>query len=158
TPLAASPASRALVFLARVLSQPQPATAAAAAPPAIRDMALGYALLLAGDYQAAAGPVERTWQRTAPTGEEHSDLLLAWVRLESGRTSDALPLLRSNIIPSAVGPGPLLSFVFPRIYYLRGVAAEKSGHLEEAQTNYRLFVQLSGDRSFVWGEEKRAAT
>jgi tetratricopeptide (TPR) repeat protein len=153
-PLSSTPASRGLTTLARFLSQPQ--LPQAAPPPGMPDLLLAYTLLLAGDYKAATAPVERIWQRTAATSEDHSDVLLAWVRVETDRTPDALPLLRPNVIPSASGPGPLLSFVFPRIYYLRGLAAEKTGHGEDARVNYRLFLQLSGDRQLVWGEEKAA--
>src|SRR5581483_2888367 len=97
----------------------------------------------------------RIWARTSATGEEHSDVLLAWVRIETGRAGGAVPLLRPNLIPSPGGAGPMLSFVSPRIYYLRAVAAEKTGRPDEAQANYRLFLQLSGDRPFLWGEEKQ---
>jgi len=163
----AGPASDALVVLARFLSQPQAsglewasrADRAFSAPAAvtIHDLALGYALLLASDFTAAAAPAERIWRHTAPTGEEHADVVLAWVRLEAGKPEDAAALLRANPIPDATGPGPFTSFVFPRIFYLRAMAAESAGRTDEARTNYRLFVQLSGDRPLVWGEEKKAA-
>jgi len=153
--LAATPPSRTLAALARFLSQPQ--AGAGATQGSAPDLPLTYALLLASDFKSAAAPVERIRKRTAPTSEEHSDVLMAWVLIETGRPADALPLLRANIIPSVAGPSPLLSFVFPRIYYLRAVAAEKAGHPDEARSNYRLFQQLSGDQPLIWGEEKTAA-
>jgi len=50
----------------------------------------------------------------------------------------------------------MLSFYFPRVYYLRGLEAEKEGKADDARTNYRLFLQLSGPDAMIWGEEKRA--
>jgi hypothetical protein len=47
-------------------------------------------------------------------------------------------------------------FYFPRIYYLRGLLAEKEGKPDEARANYRLFRQLSGPDPLIWGEEQRA--
>jgi hypothetical protein len=52
---------------------------------------------------------------------------------------------------------PFASFFFPRIYYLRGLAAEKSGRPDAARSDYALFLKLSGSTPLMWGEEKKAA-
>jgi len=48
------------------------------------------------------------------------------------------------------------AFYFPRLYYLRGLAAEKSGKPREASEAYHLFLQLSGPDPLAWGEEAKA--
>jgi hypothetical protein len=45
---------------------------------------------------------------------------------------------------------------FPRIFYLRAVAAEKQGKPGEARENRRIFKALSGPDPLLWGEELKA--
>ena len=71
-------------------------------------------------------------------------MMLAWTLIETGRYQEAAPLLRSLPVPPVTGPTVFTPFYFPRIYYLRGLAAEKSGKPQEAREAYRLFAQLSG--------------
>jgi hypothetical protein len=39
---------------------------------------------------------------------------------------------------------------------LRGQLAEKQGRTDAARANYKLFLELSGDAPFQWGEEESA--
>ena len=70
-------------------------------------------------------------------------MLLAWTLIETGRYQEAAPLLRSNPVPPATGVTVFTPLYFPRLYYLRGLAAEKSGKPQEAREAYRVFQQLS---------------
>jgi len=152
--------------LARFLSQPHaPASEWAArvarlAPgpetPA-RDRALAYALLLDGEFDAASEVLKRLYSATGTPPEEGIGILLAWSYLETGRYRDAAPLLRFNPVPAADGLSPFVSFFFPRLYYLRGEAAVKAGHADEARADFKLFLEISGPDPLVWGEEKDAA-
>jgi tetratricopeptide (TPR) repeat protein len=110
----------------------------------VRDMALACALLLDKEYQPASAILRKLYDEGArPPGEEGIPVLLAWSLLETGRYQEAAPLLRWNPVPPVTGPSVFTPFYFPRIYYLRGLAAEKSGQPQEAREAYRLFSQLS---------------
>ena len=148
-----TPAATLTAAVARFLAQPAAspeewaARADRLAPnPAqatIRNTALAYALLLAKQYQAAAPVLEQLYGQGQSAGEG-VPVLLAWTYLETGRAAEAAALLHFNPIPPTVGLEPFTSFYFPRIYYLRGVAAERLGKSAEARDNYTLFQKLSG--------------
>jgi len=110
----------------------------------LRNVTLAYALLLDRQFAPAALLLERLYQMSGLGRDDEARIELAWAYLESGRARDAEPLLKWNPIPPIAGPGPLLSFYFPRLYYLR--------------KDYRLFLQLSGGDAFQWGEEARASS
>lgn len=161
----AGPTSAATVVLVRFLAQP-PASAAewssrAAAlfrnpgQDAIRDLWLGYALLLGKQYDAAV-PVLRRLHDSGASSDESIPVLLAWALAESGHVDDAAPLLRFNPVPPMTGIGLFTSWYFPRLFYLRAVVAEKQGRADEARTNRKLFLELSGPTPLSWGEEQKA--
>jgi tetratricopeptide (TPR) repeat protein len=162
----ASASSATQALLAQFLSQP-PASPAewearanrlapnpAMAP--IRSLAVSLALLLARDYPAAAPRLQRMYDSGSPVTDEGLPVLLAWSDLETGHVPEAAALLRFNQPLSNAGLNWSTPFYFPRIYYLRAVAAAKQGKPDEAQRNYRLFQQLSGPDPLLWGEEKKA--
>ena len=160
----AGPGSASTAALARFLVQ-EPGSAAEWAERAerlfpdspkssLRDLALGYALLVSKEFQPASVVLKQIYERGGAASDEIG-YLLAWSLLESDRAKEAAPLLRWNPIPPLTGPGTLLSFYFPRYYYLRGLEAEKEGKADEARTNYRLFLELSGPDAMMWGEEKK---
>jgi len=78
-----------------------------------------------------------------PESDPSLPVMLAWTCLETGRANDAAPLLRFNPIPSTNGVSMFAPFYLPRIYYLRGLLAEKQGKPDEARANYQIFRQLS---------------
>ncbi|SPF50773.1 Tetratricopeptide TPR_2 repeat protein [Candidatus Sulfopaludibacter sp. SbA4] len=160
----AGPGSAATAAVARFLVQ-EPGSAAEWAERAerlfpdapkssLRDLALGYALLVSKEFQPASVVLKQIYERGGAAADEIG-YLLAWSLLETDRAKEAAPLLRWNPIPPLTGPGTLLSFYFPRYYYLRGLEAEKEGKADEARTNYRLFLELSGPDAMMWGEEKK---
>jgi hypothetical protein len=83
-------------------------------------------------------------------------VLLAWANLETGQTADAARLLEHNPIPAPNGIDAFAACWFPRLFFLRGEAAEKQGRTDAARANYKLFLELSGDAPFQWGEEESA--
>jgi tetratricopeptide (TPR) repeat protein len=150
--------------VARFLSQPSASAVSArverltpGAQGPLRDRMFAYALLLDGEFDAASEVLKRLYSGAGTPSEEEIAILLAWSYLETGRYQDAAPLLRFNPVPSADGPSPFVSFFFPRLYFLRGEAAAKAGHADEARANFKLFLQLSGPDPLVWGEEKTAS-
>jgi hypothetical protein len=101
--------------------------------------------------------LEQLYDGANPSADPSLPVMLAWTCLETGRANDAAPLLRLNPIPSTNGVSLFAPFSFPRIYYLRGLLAEKQGKPDEARANYRIFRQLSGPDPLIWGEEQRAS-
>jgi Flp pilus assembly protein TadD len=162
----ATPSSSTPAILARFLSQP-PASPAEwqaranqlapnPAQAAIRNLALADALLFAKEYGAAAPVLQQMYDNGNPAAGEGLPVLLAWADLETGRVPEAAALLRSNPPLSEIGLSWSTPLDFPRIYYLRAMAAEKQGKPEEARENYRLFRALSGPDPLMWGEERKA--
>ena len=129
---------------------PNPAAAA------IRDTAVSTALLLARDFAGASPILKRLYDSPASVSDPSAPIALAWTLIETGRTGDAVPLLQWNPIPPPGGPGALVSLYFPRLYYLRAIAAAKDGKGSEARSNYQLFLKLSGPDPLLWGEEQKA--
>jgi Tfp pilus assembly protein PilF len=121
-----------------------------------KNLMLGYALLFDKQFQAAAPLLEQIYRYRSPTSDDSLPLLLAWSYLEAGRTNDAAPLLEWNPVPPRAGSNPLECLYFPRIFYLRGLAAERLKKPSEASQNYRLFLRLSGSDPLTWGEERKA--
>jgi tetratricopeptide (TPR) repeat protein len=122
----------------------------------IRNLALAYALLVNRDFAAAQQVLEPMWRNGGSLTDEGLPVLLAWCYLETGRLKDAEPLLRWNPIPPANGSGVYTSLYLPRLFYLRGLVAERAGRAEEARREYREFLDLSGADGLIWGEEKKA--
>jgi Flp pilus assembly protein TadD len=161
----ATPSSAGTGALAQFLSQPpaSPAEWTARADrlapnPAqatVRATALAYALLLGKEYQAA-GTILANLYNQDRTAAEGLPILLGWTELEAGRNAEAAALLHFNPIPPTAGLEPLTSFYFPRLFYLRGLAAERQGKTAEARENYAIFQKLSGPDAFQWGEEQKA--
>jgi len=121
----------------------------------VRDFLLGQAALLERQFGAAVPALRRAYENAAPTNAE-VPVLLAWAYMETGQAASAAPLLALNPIPQAGGISVFASCSFPRVFFLRGRLAEWQGHAEAARTNYRLFLELSGDAPFQWGEEQIA--
>ena len=121
----------------------------------IRDFALGQALLLGKQFDAALPVLRRAYENAAPTDPE-PPVLLAWAYLETGQATNAAKLLEHNPIPEPNGIDAFAACWFPRLFFLRGEAAEKQGRPDAARPNYKLFLELSGDAPFQWGEEESA--
>jgi len=76
--------------------------------------------------------------------------------LEIDHSREAAPLLRFIPALNATGLGPFTPFYLPRLFYLRGLAAQREGKRDEARANYGLFLKLSGPDPLMWGEEQKA--
>lgn len=121
----------------------------------MRDFVLAEAFLLGKQFDAAVPVLRRAYENATPTNPE-MPVLLAWANIETGQAAGAAPLLALNPIPQPTGINPFASCCFPRLFFLRGRAAEKQGRQDVARANYKLFVELSGDAPFQWGEERSA--
>lgn len=162
----AGPASASTVAVAQFLAQPSASaaewTARAARvfpqPPekTLRDRALVYALLADGQFGAAAQILKPIYDQGGPGADENAALMLAWCDLETGLAKEAAGLLRFNPLPSRSSVEPFRVFSFPRLFYLRGRVAMLAGQADAARSQFRLFLQLSGNTPLAWGEEARA--
>jgi Flp pilus assembly protein TadD len=110
----------------------------------IRNFALAYALVLNKEFPAAQLLFKQMWESGTPVPDEGLPLMLAWCYLETGKTKEAAPLLRFNPIPNINGLTPYTAFYLPRLFYLRGLLAEKEGRGNEAQAEYKKFRDLGG--------------
>jgi Flp pilus assembly protein TadD len=159
------PSSAELVELVRFLASPPAppeewAARAAqgfsgAARSSTAGLALPFALLVAQEFPAASQALQRVYDSGEVSDPQGAlPILLAWTYLETGRSKEAAPLLRSNPLPVA-GTGPIFTLCFPRIFYLRGLAAERVGNRPEAAANYKIFRELSGPDPLIWSGERQ---
>jgi hypothetical protein len=124
--------------------------------PVLRDQMAAYALLLGRQFGDALPYLRRIWEQTNPTNEEGQPVLLAWAMIESGKWDGITSLVGPTPIPQATGPGPLVSWYLPRLFYLRARNFERLGKHDLALENYRLFLKLAGNDAEIWGEENAA--
>jgi tetratricopeptide (TPR) repeat protein/TolB-like protein len=120
-----------------------------------RKLMLAYALLLHKEFQAAEPVLSDLFQHTPPDPSEILPVLLAWARVEAGRPEEAAGLVKRNPVPNTT-LDIFGSLAFPRLLFLRAAVLEKQGRREEALTNYRLFLTLSGPDACAFGEEAKA--
>jgi len=93
----------------------------------LRDVAVAAALLVDREYQPASEILRKLYDEGARTPiDEGLPVLLAWTLLETGRYQEAAGLLRFNPVPPPEGFTAHAAFYFPRLYYLRGLAAERA--------------------------------
>ena len=160
------PASAANALVAKFLASPPASSSEWAvraeqafpgpAQSVIRNFALAYALLVSQQFQPAMLLLRQMWEPGSPTADEGLPVMLAWCYLQTGRVQEAAPLLASNPIPSVNGLTPYTGFYLPRLFYLRGLLAEKEGRAGDARAYYDKFLALSGPDPLLWGEEKKA--
>lgn len=109
----------------------------------MKRFALGYALLLAGHFDAAAPLWREIYRQSNPLSPEGSEVLLAWALIESGRWDGVEDLIARNPIPAATGPSPFASLAFPRVLDLRARLLEKQGETGQAAETRKIFERLS---------------
>ena len=63
--------------------------------------------------------------------------------METGHFDEAEKYLQSTPTPVAPQPDPFESLIYPRIFHLRAVVAEKKGARAEAEQNASLYQKLS---------------
>jgi tetratricopeptide (TPR) repeat protein len=102
------------------------------------------ALLLSKNFAAAIPLLRESIARTAPSPSETAPVLLAWALEETGAFDEAAKYLRNTPVPAVSGPAPFEALIFPRIFNLRAVVAEKKGLKQVAEQNDRLFRALFG--------------
>ena len=135
------PADAPMVALVAYLSQPDTTPLPAQSP--LKDYARAYALLLAGQFQPAIGPLQQLYRVPTAEPDDGLSVLLAWAYEETGDWTHAEPLLRLTPLPQASGLPMFSALYFPRLFQLRGAALEHEGHREEAARYYQMFRTLS---------------
>lgn len=151
---AAVPATAGIAAVMSLLAEPGAYPALPDSP--VADYARAYSLLFAKQFQPAAEILQKIYQRPTNDPDDGLAVLLAWALEETGQWQRAEPLLRLNPLPQATGLPIFSSLYFPRLFFLRGAVLERSGRRQDASSNYRLFLALSGPDAGLWGEEQRA--
>lgn len=119
-------------------------------------LADAYGLLFARKFNQALPLLEGIYRETSPSIDGEIRTLLAWAYIETGRVSDARPLLALFPIPVTTGSDPLFSsMIFPRFLYLRGALLEKEGKREDAKRSYQLYLKYAGDVPDISGDEAK---
>ncbi len=122
----------------------------------LRRLAVAYALLLSKDFGAAVAPLGEAYAASVPSSPDWPAVLLAWALIESGKFDRIPELLGPNPVPVATGDRPFISLEFPRLFFLRAVAAEKQNRRDEARANYQRYLDLAGAAPDFFGERERA--
>jgi tetratricopeptide (TPR) repeat protein len=156
---AKTPQASSWAMLARFLSSPptllKPEALASITDPGRRQL-LGYSLLLHRNYVDAAKIWSAAYENTSATTANDERLLLAWAETERGNLAATATLMRAySLPPSGVDPGTQ-SILFPRSIFLKAVAEQQANNSGEAKRLFKLFLDYSADRDFIYGEERRA--
>jgi tetratricopeptide (TPR) repeat protein len=106
-------------------------------------MMRAYALLFNKDFEQASALLREIIGRAAPSPTDPAPVLLAWALVETGHFDEAEKYLQTNPTPAALLPDPFESAVYPRIFHLRAIVAEKKGARAEAEQNARVYLKLS---------------
>ncbi len=122
----------------------------------LREEILIYPLLLSQDFKEAAPLIENSIRRKQAFQYDELDVALGWCRLEDGNLAEAARLLGPEPLVQPGNESPLYSFIFPKIFYLRGRLAYEKGDTEAAARNLKLFLEYSGDTPLVFGDEDKA--
>ena len=146
---ARSPRLRNLSALCRFLANPP--TTGSGSPAAD-----AFALLFQRKFAEAVPKLEALYRETIPSADGQVRTLLAWAYVETGRAQQARPLLERYPIPLASGEPVFVSLMFPRYFYLRGVALEKEGKRVEAKQSYELYLKYAGDLPGIFDDQAKA--
>jgi len=144
-----SPAVRNVSALCRIILQ-------AGAGPSGSRLADAYALLFARKYAEAAPVLEMLYRETDPRADGQIRTLLAWAYVETNRAADAARLVGTYPIPLSSGEQLLVSLIFPRYLFVRGVVLEQQGKRAEAKAAYELFLKYAGDVPDIFGDDVKA--
>ena len=126
------------------------------APPAAVTPILATVLIFGEHYQAALPYLDQWSAQMAGQPGDFTPALKAWCLFNLGRIREADSLLRFTPLIPSTGLPPVANLVFPRLFFLRARLAEANGRTEEAHKLDRLFLDLSGDRDKIFGEEALA--
>jgi hypothetical protein len=156
---ARTPQSASWAVIAKILvSPPAPlgVDTLTSATDSARRRLLGYAFLLHRNYIDAVRLWTAVYDSTSASAANNERVLLAWAEAERGNLPAAAKLMRAySLPPSSVDPGPE-SILFPRSIYLKALAEEHMNNGPEATRLFKLFLQYSAGRDFVYREEQRA--
>ncbi|MBI5280500.1 MAG: hypothetical protein HY858_02370 [Candidatus Solibacter usitatus] len=110
-----------------------------------------------GDWSAAADAWREALQGAHGGADSPHRELLALCLVMSGRAAEAKPLLAAQWPLLTAEQSLLYDFlIYPNLFYVRAELARSENKAAEAQRNYDLFMQHSGDRADRFGQQARA--
>jgi tetratricopeptide (TPR) repeat protein len=131
--------------------------AANIADPSLKAEARALALTVRGQWPAAAEAWREVLKQPRGMSDSAQRELLALCLTQSGKASEAAPLI-SRAWPLLTREQSLLYdfLIFPNLFYVRAEVAVSQKKSAEAQRQYDLFLQYSGDRPDPFGRLARA--
>ena len=103
-----------------------------------------YRMLEAKQFAEAVPVLKSLLAEADPLAPEQFNILLAWALVETGRTSEAAPLLETYGAPPAGLEGPFIRFTFPRIFLLKAQVLDQQGKRGEGDAMRAIYRKLSG--------------
>jgi hypothetical protein len=137
-----SPMAKTTAVLALMLSDPSVSPRLPEGP--LKTLGVSCRLLLSKQYAEAVKLLTTLAAETDPLAPEQVNILLAWALVESGRASEAGPLLDVYGVPQPGLEPPFGFLTFPRVFLLKAQALAAQGRLQEAAQMRGLYRKLSG--------------
>ena len=149
----ATPSSATIAGLTQLIAQ-SPASVAewearatriapTAAQIPIRKLAMAMSLIFAREFAAARPVLQEMYDSGSPAADESLVVLLAWADAETGKTTEAAGLLKTNPPLGESGLTWSTYLYIPRILGLRGAVSHDDAAM-------KAFRQLSGDETTIW--------
>jgi tetratricopeptide (TPR) repeat protein len=136
-----SPMARTTAVLALLLSDPSISARLPEGP--LKTLGVSCRLLLSKQYPEAEKLLTALAAETDPLAQEQVNVLLAWALVESGRASQAGPLLEVYGVPQPGLEPPFGFLTFPRVFLLKAEALAAQGRTKEAAQMRDLYRKLS---------------
>lgn len=137
-----SPVAKTTAVLALMLSDPSASPRLPEGP--LKTLGVSCRLLLSKQYAEAVKPLTTLAAETDPLAPERVNFLLAWALVESGRASEAGPLLDVYGLPQPGLEPPFGFLTFPRVFLLKAEAFAAQGRAQDAAQMRGLYRKLSG--------------
>jgi Tfp pilus assembly protein PilF len=130
---------------------------AAIADPSLRPEARALAFTVRGEWQAASAAWQEVLKQPRGMTDSAQREMLALCLAQSGKAAEAAPLV-SRMWPLLTREQALMYdfLIFPNLFYVRAEVAVAQKKSTEAQRQYDLFLQYSGDRADPYGRLARA--
>jgi tetratricopeptide (TPR) repeat protein len=102
------------------------------------------ALLLARRFGEAVAPLQELAARGSPMAPDRTGVWLAWALVETGKPTEAAPLLATYGTPPAGFEDVFAGLGFPRLFQLRAAVLEQQGRRQEAAEMRGIHQKLGG--------------
>ena len=116
----------------------------------IKSIAIAYGLLLNRQFGPASEPLRSMYEQTPPALDSQVRTLYAWSLVETGRKTEAAPLVEIYAMPMGPGEALFSTLVFPRFFYVRGKVMQALARDADARNAFDIFRKFQGDMPSVF--------